>query len=145
MSKSTDKRHAFLGMPFGTAAAKLRKMVLFDLLKRHHENICVRCGKQIELIEELSLEHLKPWEDRDVALFWDINNIGFSHTRCNRPHQRSSRFIPDGQGWCSTCQTLQSSENFHQNASTKTGLSFECINCKTERNGNRDRSKNFAG
>jgi hypothetical protein len=72
-----------LGMPRGTAANRLRKMVLFDVLKRHNENICVRCKKSIEAVEELSIEHVKPWEGADTALFWDLQNIAFSHLSCN--------------------------------------------------------------
>lgn len=80
---SNEKKSAFLGIPFGTACNKLRKIVLFNILKKHGENLCKRCGKEIEFISELSLEHIKPWEGISVELFWDLNNIGFSHLHCN--------------------------------------------------------------
>ena len=76
-----------LGMSHGTAHNRLRKLVLFDVLKRHKENICFRCGKEIEQIDELSIEHKVPWERRDnPELFWDLNNVTFSHMACNKPH-----------------------------------------------------------
>lgn len=74
-----------LGMSLGTATGRLRKLLLFRQLKKHNENICSRCGKSIELVEELSTEHTKPWEGRSAELFWDLDNVAFSHTRCNVP------------------------------------------------------------
>lgn len=73
----------FLGMPHGTAQGRLRKLILFDLLKRHGENICYRCSKSIETVEDLSIEHKKAWLGIDVKLFWDLSNIAFSHLKCN--------------------------------------------------------------
>ena len=83
LDKSSQYKYDFLGMPHGTAQAKLRKLILFDLLKRHGEKVCYQCGKTIETIKELSIEHKKPWLGIDVALFWDLNNIAFSHLKCN--------------------------------------------------------------
>lgn len=79
-----------LGMPIGTAANRLRKMVLFDVLQRHGENMCVRCGAGIESVDDLSIEHLKSWLYGDTALFWSMDNIAFSHLSCNAGHPRSS-------------------------------------------------------
>ena len=90
---SSRKKSEFLGMPFGTATHRLRKMVLFSILKRHGENICYACGNLIESVEELSMEHKEQWEGRNSDLFWDVNNIAFSHRACNRPH-----LIPGGSG-----------------------------------------------
>ena len=80
---NNEQKNAQLGMPYGTANSKLRKMVLFDLLKRHGENICCRCNEPIEQIEELSMDHIEPWLGSDTALFWDVNNIAFAHAVCN--------------------------------------------------------------
>ena len=88
MNENNAKKAKQLGMPFGTATARLRKIVLFDLLKRYNENICFRCTKEIETVEELSLEHKKPWLDIDVELFWDTNNVTFSHLSCNSSDAR---------------------------------------------------------
>ena len=80
---NNEVKNRQLGMPFGTASNRLRKMVLFDLLRKHGENICFRCGKEIETYEELSLEHKQPWLNVDATLFWDLGNIAFSHLNCN--------------------------------------------------------------
>ena len=44
-------------MPFGTACNKLRRMVMFNLLQRHEENVCYKCGKMILRAEDLTVEH----------------------------------------------------------------------------------------
>ena len=84
MSKTGDiNKNNFLGMSFGTAQNRLRKLVLFNLLKRHNENVCYRCGEEIETAEKLSLEHKEAWLNVSIELFWDLDNIAFSHLRCN--------------------------------------------------------------
>ena len=77
------RKSAFLGIPHGTACKRLRKMVLFDLLRRHGENVCFKCAGVIEIAEELSIEHKQPWEGISIELFWSLENIAFSHLRCN--------------------------------------------------------------
>jgi hypothetical protein len=62
-------------------------LLLFRSLKRLGENICHSCSKEIELVDELSIEHKKPWEGISAELFWDLENIAFSHIRCNTPHE----------------------------------------------------------
>lgn len=81
--RSNSKKSQQLGMPIGTATGRLRKMIIFDLLKRCGENICYRCKREINNIDELSIEHKESWLDKDVTLFWDLNNIAFSHLSCN--------------------------------------------------------------
>lgn len=84
MSKQgTDNKSNFLGIPFGTAMNRLRKMVLFDLLAQSGKNVCYRCGKEIMSVGDLSIEHKKSWLNVEVSLFWDLNNIDFSHLHCN--------------------------------------------------------------
>lgn len=74
-----------LGMPFGTASNRLRKMVLFQLLKEYNRNFCYQCGKEISSVEELSIEHKEPWlySENPKEKFFDIENIAFSHLDCN--------------------------------------------------------------
>lgn len=93
---SNQKKSAVLGMPFGTACNRLRKVVLFHILVKHDENVCHRCNQKIEDVSELSIEHIEPWENAGESakgLFWDVNNIAFSHLHCNvgaasRPTQK---------------------------------------------------------
>lgn len=75
-----------LGMSHGSAATKLRKNILFSLLTRLEENVCWKCKLKIEKPDELSVEHIKPWENISADLFWDLSNVVFSHLSCNRPH-----------------------------------------------------------
>jgi hypothetical protein len=116
MSNRNEKKNAQLGMSYGTATARLRKLVLFDLLKRHGENICYRCNEPIETVEELSMDHKEPWLGNDTALFWDVENIAFAHLSCNclTTSQRPVRFCPKGHdthkvgrmagGYCRGCR-----------------------------------------
>lgn len=48
-----------LGMSFGKACHRLRKMVMFHLLVRLGENVCFRCGEIILSLDELSLEAIR--------------------------------------------------------------------------------------
>lgn len=73
-----------LGMSHGAAAGQLRKRVLFHLLTKLGENVCFKCSEVIDKVEDLSIEHKQPWEGRSAELFWDIENIAFSHLHCNR-------------------------------------------------------------
>ena len=80
-----NKKSEQLGMPHGTAAAMLRKAIMFNLLKRLNENYCFQCGEEIRSTNELSIEHKKAWLDSEnpIALFYDLENIAFSHLKCN--------------------------------------------------------------
>jgi len=74
-----------LGMPFGTASSKLRKMLLFTLVEELGRLQCYRCGENIDSIEEFSIEHKKAWAQAEnpIESFFDLNNIAFSHLCCN--------------------------------------------------------------
>lgn len=92
---SQIKKASQLGMPFGTACNRLRKLVLFKLLCELNKNICFQCEATIESADQLSIEHKQPWMDTPSPqeLFWDLDNIAFSHLNCNvgagrKPHQK---------------------------------------------------------
>lgn len=73
-------------MPFGTACNRLRKMVLFELIKKCNLDNCFQCGNKIESVDEFSIDHKLPYLDSEdpVKLFFDVNeNIAFSHLKCN--------------------------------------------------------------
>ena len=130
------RRTEFLGVPVGTAQQQLRKKILFSLLQRHNEDVCFRCQSKIEKIDELSIEHKEPWEGRSVELFWDLNNIAFSHIRCNTPHRRSNGkeiYRPEGMNWCIPGQHFALVNEFYNNASEKTGLQNWCKNHRPAR------------
>ena len=80
MSKQGNKNKQ-LGMPHGTAQARLRKKILFSLVKISDLDTCFQCEQPIANIDNLSIEHIIPWLNSDdpVGLFFDLNNIAFSH------------------------------------------------------------------
>lgn len=79
------KKAKQLGMPLGTAANRLRKMLLFDMMQRLGEDSCFRCGRRIQDIKNFSIEHKQPYlnSNNPAELFFDLNNIAFSHLSCN--------------------------------------------------------------
>ena len=81
--KQAERKRKFLGMHYGTASNKLRKKIMLMLLKKLDKNWCYRCGAEIETERELSIDHKKSWFKVSVELFWDLNNIAFSHLSCN--------------------------------------------------------------
>jgi len=82
-----------LGMPFGTACHQLRKEILFELVREVKRNFCFRCGKQIELSRDFSIDHKEPWlhSFEPKVLFFSLTNIAFSHRLCNTKARRIRR------------------------------------------------------
>jgi hypothetical protein len=110
-----QRKQEQLGMPLGTAAARLRKLVMFRLVQRLGEDICYRCGRKMETVKELSIEHMEPWFNVDTNLFWDLNNVAFSHLSCNAGNRRRGvqRLTgEDGTEWCSGCNRFLDIDNF---------------------------------
>lgn len=90
---SRENKNKALGMSYGTACNRLRKMILFKLVKDLGLNICYQCGRPIETVDELSIEHKKAWlsSDNPVESFFNLDNIAFSHLTCNiRVHDNTS-------------------------------------------------------
>src|SRR6476620_6165346 len=82
---SNAKKVEQLGMPQGTANARLRKNLTFHLAKQLGQHFCFRCEKEIETVEEFSVEHKEPWLDSENPsdMFFNLENIAFSHLKCN--------------------------------------------------------------
>lgn len=78
-------KSAILGMNFSTASSRLKKNILHSILVRIGESNCFKCGTEIATPEELSVEHKVAW--RTPEQFWDLENIAFSHLRCNLPDE----------------------------------------------------------
>jgi hypothetical protein len=131
---SNLRKNQTLGMSHGTAASKLRKNVLFRQLKKHGENICVRCSGVIESPDELSIEHIKPWEGISADLFWDLDNVAFSHMRCNRPHSNPGPKIkvPEGMSWCSKHQAPMPITEFYKRSRNGSGCDPYCKACRAD-------------
>jgi hypothetical protein len=127
-----------LGMSHGAACSRLRKMVLFRQLAKYDDNVCVRCSEKIENIDELSIEHVKPWEGLSADLFWDLDNVAFSHMRCNKPHTfhggvAKRKIAPDGMSWCVGCKKFEPIENFTVDRGRWTGLAHYCRESRLDR------------
>ncbi len=89
------KKKEQLGMNPSTASGRLNKNLLFMFVKKCEMDVCHQCGKKIDCVEELSIEHKTPWLDSEdpVKLFFDLDNIAFSHKSCNysaarKPNQK---------------------------------------------------------
>jgi len=86
MSNENNKRKdALLGEPHGTAAGRLRKLIIFDLAGRLGLLRCHRCASAIESPDSFSIEHVDSWQSAadPRASFFDMRNIAFSHLVCN--------------------------------------------------------------
>lgn len=81
----SKQKSELLGENFSTATAKLRKSILFDLVKRLELDNCYRCTLKITSIDHFSIEHIESWQmsNDPVGLFYDLENIAFSHLNCN--------------------------------------------------------------
>jgi hypothetical protein len=141
MSRTNEVKAAQLGMPLGTAVARLRKKIVFSFAQRLGEDICFKCGLRIERIEHFTVEHKKPWLHVDVNLFWDLTNIAFSHSWCNRPDRPNYEFLvkyskekriqsPKGMNWCNRHKKFLSVELFSKNITHWTGLQTICKECE---------------
>ena len=135
MSTKSEVFYAQLGMPQGTAQNKLRKRILFSLLARLGENFCYRCGREIPNEETLSIEHKQAWLHKDSNLFWNLDNIAFSHLTCNiraaatGPHpDRRKYFPPEGEAYCRICKKNKPLSEFYKANNTR-GVQAECKSC----------------
>lgn len=83
--RRTRKIEDLLGEKLSTAKSKLNKLLMFELAKKCNMDTCFRCGEKIEDISDFTIDHKESWMlgDSPVQLFYDMNNIAFSHAKCN--------------------------------------------------------------
>jgi len=123
--QSQCRKRLQLGLPIGTASHRLRKRVLFHLVQETGRDTCYRCGLQIVTPEDLVIDHKVAWLDRSAHMFWDLDNIVFSHAQCNSQCRRTTanrRLGPSklrkvggpGTAWCNGCLAFLPKERFHQ-------------------------------
>ena len=79
-----------LGMDLGTAQHQLRKCVLFGLVSETFGTKCFRCSKEMTK-DDFTLDHKIAWRNSAKArkLFWDVENVAWSHLVCNTQASRS--------------------------------------------------------
>ena len=58
-------------------------MIMYSLARKLSMLDCYRCKKEIDDISDFTIDHKKGWVNVSPALFWDMNNIAFSHATCN--------------------------------------------------------------
>ncbi len=80
----SSKKSEQLGMAYGTASNRLVKDLLYSFIVKTGQNACHHCGKEMTR-ENFSIEHKTPWLDSPdpLGLFFDLENISFSHMSCN--------------------------------------------------------------
>ncbi len=78
-----DKKAQQLGMSPSTAAHRLRIDILFQLVVKAGYR-CWCCGGALTR-DTFSIEHKEAWLDSEdpIGLFFDLDNIAFSHHACN--------------------------------------------------------------
>lgn len=66
-----------------TASARLVKDILYKFIK-DAGHTCHKCGQEMSR-DTFSIEHKEPWLDSEdpLGMFFDLENIAFSHLKCN--------------------------------------------------------------
>ena len=85
-----------LGMDPGTASNRLKKTLLFEFAKKLDMHWCYQCGAEIVDCDKFTVEHKTPWlhSEDPKGLFFDIDNIAFSHKSCNYLASRPRKSAP---------------------------------------------------
>lgn len=91
----SDKKKMQLGMNPSTASGRLVKDILWKLIVETGQDKCCKCGFPMHR-DTYSIEHVVPWLDSEdpVGLYFDLENISFSHLRCNIGDTRSRQRNP---------------------------------------------------
>jgi HNH endonuclease len=120
-----------LGMHIATATRRLQKAVILMLVQKVGLDVCFRCGKKIETPQELSMDHKVAWRNVNPTLFWDLDNIAFSHLSCNSKESRHAKSLhaPKGTAWCGAHKAYLPVNQFYHNASTVNGYASDCAEC----------------
>jgi len=138
------RRKEQLGIPFGTAMGKLRKNIMFSLVRECGKDVCVRCGKRIKHVGDFTIDHIEPWleyPENNNKKFWDLDNIGFSHRKCNVPHRYrgpvghtwNRKIGPSGTAWCYRCENFVDINGMVKRKARWNGCDTECLKCKRSR------------
>jgi hypothetical protein len=89
----SDNKSNQLGVNFSTAQHRLRRNVMYHLVQKLDLAKCYRCGREIKKPDDLSIDHKVDWLNIDPSLFWQFENIAFSHKTCNIKACKSTRIF----------------------------------------------------
>jgi hypothetical protein len=128
-------------MSLGTANYRLLRRIVFQMTVETCKDVCYHCGLRIEE-KDFSVEHKKPWLHVSADLFWDLDNIAFSHRKCNsgaarqiNKHGTKLRSVgPDGTSWCTEHRKFLPVEQFGINRHIWNGFQRQCKMCRRKRN-----------
>jgi hypothetical protein len=155
VNKMNKQRADALGEPISTANSKLKKILLYEALQRLGEDFCYRCDRQIDNIEDLSIEHTKSWlyAENPKEVFFDTSGIAFSHRVCNSSAKKifkggisplTGRISPrrkegpEGTAWCHRCKTNRPIQEFTVDNSRWNNLRADCSSCRSEYRKNKE-------
>lgn len=88
---SKQKKAEQLGMNPSTASGRLIKDTLFKMAMEAGHT-CFQCGEALTR-DTFSIEHKEPWLDSEDprGMYFDQDNIAFSHLSCNVKAARQTR------------------------------------------------------
>ena len=87
MAEYTKQKKDQLGKSISAARAILLKQILWRYLDSAGDVLCFRCSERMSS-NDFTLDHVEPWWNSSSDLFWDLDNVRFSHHRCNSKHHR---------------------------------------------------------
>lgn len=127
-------------MPLGQANFRLWKKAVWGLLESLGMSDCFRCGSPMSE-QTYSLDHRLVWRGVSADLFWDAENIGWSHHACNLEAARKvtpkpepkRRVVVDGTLTCAACRKTKSAEYFGKSSRAWNGYSSYCLDCARTR------------
>ena len=75
-----------------SASNILKKMLMYDFAKKLQLHFCYRCNLEICNFKDISIDHVINYlhSSDPRKYFFDVNNIKFSHIRCNIKHKGCS-------------------------------------------------------
>ena len=130
----SKKKREQLGMNPSTASGRLVKDVLWKLIVETEQNMCYACSEEMTR-ETFSVEHKVPWLDSEdpVGLYFDLENISFSHKVCNyargRNCQKAKTHCPSGHPY--------EGENLRVSKSKEGWILRVCLTCRNTKNAKR--------
>lgn len=125
------KWKAQLGLCPTSATNRLKKNIIFEYAKRLGLGNCYRCGEELS-VKDFTIDHKKNWLDIDLNLFWDVDNIAFSHFYCNSVNSSSKQALRKRTSKeCKECKEFLPLNSFGK--TTINGFRSYCNPCRINR------------